>query len=60
MVGVEGFERCDRPVKTTMRKVRSFCLIVKSLWDDWDLPSEKIGAVAEKFVKANEFPPHPK
>jgi len=32
----------------------------KSLWDDWDLPDEEIGAVATKFVKANEFPPHPK
>jgi len=32
----------------------------KSLWEEWDLPDEEIGAVATKFVKANEFPPHPK
>jgi putative transposase len=29
----------------------------KSLWEEWDLPAEEIRQVAEKFVKANEFPP---
>jgi putative transposase len=28
----------------------------KSLWEDWDRPNEEIKAVADKFVRANEFP----
>jgi putative transposase len=28
----------------------------KSLWEEWDRPNEEIRSVAEKFVKANEFP----
>jgi putative transposase len=32
----------------------------KSLWEEWDLPVEEIQAVAQKFIAANQFPPHPK
>lgn len=32
----------------------------KSLWKDWDEPFEEIKTVADKFQRANEFPPHPK
>ena len=32
----------------------------KSLWEEWDLPTEEIQKVAKKFVTANEFPPYPK
>jgi putative transposase len=32
----------------------------QSLWEDWDAPVEEIKRVAEKFVAANQFPPHPK
>ncbi|MEB3293358.1 MAG: hypothetical protein VKJ24_09365 [Synechococcales bacterium] len=31
----------------------------KSLWEDWEAPVEEIKQVAEKFITANQFPPHP-
>ena len=32
----------------------------RSLWEEWEMPSEEIQKVAKKFVGANEFPPYPK